>query len=469
MNELLFNYKEWNKVSTWKNKFSSAAQDVIMYKFKSTNGRNLNSYNEKFKNFLDVEGLERDKWPKYRNGQQIHKQYTVPMIESKLFYKEGEMYHKTAKGHLYEKYLDLDLNEDETWLINYLLLMDSTMSNVENYLINRSIEINDILVTNTSAEFVEKSCKNLFAYRNSLHHNQKELARYDYLYLNSFYLEPQMLTLYYNSTDDEKRELQEYIFENWKLKNKADCISKKFVSTNYSCPEILDDLKIFMFSLEINKIKYTDFDTTAKKIVDIYSADYDINSEIILNFLFDNRNIIEPIFINVFNIEEIEDITNEENEDHINTTLFENSEEDQPEPKIDDTTISGKQQLNQIFSIRKKIAREKSNYSCALSEYNGCRYFTSRTTNKNYVEVHHLVPRAFRNNFEYSVDVLANYVTLCPHCHRLIHNATDRERQSAILYLYRQRKERLKNCGIETKYNDLLSFYNVEDTPMIED
>ena len=112
--------------------------------------------------------------------------------------------------------------------------------------------------------------------------------------------------------------------------------------------------------------------------------------------------------------------------------------------------------------MRKKIAREKSHYTCELENYKGCRYFTSKTTNHNYVEVHHFVPREFRNNFENSVDVLANYITLCPHCHRLIHLATDRERIDVIRYIYNQRKDRLKNCGIEVEFEDLLSFYNVE-------
>ncbi len=115
------------------------------------------------------------------------------------------------------------------------------------------------------------------------------------------------------------------------------------------------------------------------------------------------------------------------------------------------------------IAMRKKIAREKFNYTCELEMLNGCRYFTSKTTKHNYIEVHHFIPREFRNNFENSVDVLANYITLCPHCHRMIHLATDRERVNIIRYIYNQRKDRLKNCGIEVEFEDLLNFYNVEN------
>ena len=135
---------------------------------------------------------------------------------------------------------------------------------------------------------------------------------------------------------------------------------------------------------------------------------------------------------------------------------------DIPEPRIDDTTIVGKQMLKNIFAIRKKIAREKSNYKCELEEYKGCRYFTSKTTNHNYVEVHHFVPREFRNNYENSIDVLANYITLCPHCHKMIHLATDRERIDAIRYIFNQRKDRLESCGLHVELKDLLNYYNIE-------
>ena len=464
MNILLSYYIDQNTVTNWKDKFSGAGQKVIMYKFKSTNGRNLNSYEEKFKKMCEVEGLERSKWKTYDNGQQVHKQYTVPMIESKLFYKKDDKYLKTAKGLVYEKYLKEDFNDDEKWLINYILLLDSTMSDTENYLVNRSLEINDILVENTSEEFVDKACRNIFAYRNEFK-NQSEVAYYDYLYLNSFYLEPSFLKQYFEASDSDREEFKNYVSENWKLRNKKDCVSKKFVSTNYSVPELIDDLKIFMYSLQIHKIKYSNFDTVVKRMVEIYSADYDVNSEILLNFLFNNRDIVEPILMNVYKVEDMGDIIDEEEgsvlqEDVIVDTLCEC---DRPEPRIDDTTISGKKQLDTIFSIRKKIARELSDYTCALSEYKDCRYFTSKTTKRNYVEVHHLIPRGFRNKFEYSLDVLANYITLCPHCHRLIHNATDRERLDVIKYIFNKRKDRLKNCGLEVEVEELLTYYNVQE------
>ncbi len=465
MNMLLSYYIDKNSIPDWKTKFSGAGQKVIMYKFKGTNGRYLNSYDVKFREFCSVEGLDRAEWPVYNNGQQLHKQYTVPMIETKLFYKENNKYYKTAKGRVFEKYLDLDLNLDAKWFINYILLMDSTIANKENYLINRSIEINSILTQNTSEDFVIKATEDLFIERNLIT-DPKDLSKYDYLYLNVFYLEPEFLKLYYKSDDKDRDELKKYVYENWNRRNNSDCLSQKFVSTNYSLPELLDDLKIFMFSLQMSKIKYTEFEDTIKTIIHMYALDYSVNEQSLYDFIMENKNIFEPILMNVYKIEDAEDISGEENEDividptSINVDI--NGLADRPEPRIDDTTIEGKQQLKNIFTMRKKIAREKSNYRCELEQLNGCKYFTSKTTRHNYIEVHHFVPREFRNNFENSVDVLSNYITLCPHCHRMIHLATDRERVNIIRFIFNQRKDRLEKCGIKVEFEDLLSYYNID-------
>lgn len=468
MNLLLLYYIDKNSIQDWKQKYSSAGQKVIMYKFKGTNGRYLNSYEHKFKEFESVEGLPRDKWPRYEdNNQLIHKQYTVSMIETKLFYKEKNIYYKTEKGKVYKKYLSLDMNTDEKWLINYLLLMDATITNRENYLINRSLELYNVFVTNTDKNFTDNACKILFNNRNSFNGSKiKDIVKYDYLYLNSFYLEPEFLKLYFNSSENDRKEFQEYIYNNWIQKNSNCCISQKYNSTNYSVPELIDDLKIFMFSLEIGKLKYVDFEKTINEIIQIYHMDYMINTEKVLNFIFSNRNIFEPILMNVYNVEDIEDVEDSELESTIDLKLLgvdTNKLEDRPEPRIDDTTIEGKKELRSIFAMRKKIAREKSKYRCELEDYKGCKYFTSKSTGKNYVEVHHFVPREFRNNFENSVDVLANYITLCPHCHRMIHLATDRERIDIIRYIYSLRKERLNKCGLDISLKDLLNFYNIEE------
>ena len=470
MNMLFNYYLDKNTIDSWVEDFSSAAQKVIMYSFKGTNGRSLTNFYKKYDAFKAVEGVPRSEWPvSSRTGQEVHKQYTAPMKASRLFYEENGIFKQTAKGKVYEKFLNEDLNEGERWFLSYMFLLDATFDNKDNYILSRSNEVYDILVKNTSEQFVEAALANLFIDRN-LNISDKDIANYDFLYLDTFFRDPEFLSLYYNASEEDKKELQRYVSKNLEEKNRKCCICKKFVSPslstgNYTVNELIDDLKILVFSKEFRKLKYNDFEETINQILKLYE-DYDINSDKLLSFLIDNKTVFEPILMNVFKVEDIDD-SEEETEKEIYDSRLINVDitysGDRPEPRIDDTTIVGKQQLRTIFAMRKKIAREKSNYSCELEMLNGCRYFTSKTTKHNYIEVHHFVPREFRNNFENSVDVLANYITLCPHCHRMIHLATDRERVNIIRYIYNQRKDRLKNCGIEVEFEDLLNFYNVEN------
>ena len=81
---------------------------------------------------------------------------------------------------------------------------------------------------------------------------------------------------------------------------------------------------------------------------------------------------------------------------------------------------------------------------------------------KNYLELHHLIPREFRNDFSYSIEVLANYVTLCPRCHRQIHLAVDRERKHLINALYEERKGRLAIVGLGLDLSVIQDYYKIE-------
>ena len=79
------------------------------------------------------------------------------------------------------------------------------------------------------------------------------------------------------------------------------------------------------------------------------------------------------------------------------------------------------------------------------------------------MEIHHLIPREFSNDFENSIEQIENYVSLCPRCHRFLHFAVDRERKMALHYLYLKRIEslNLKGIGIEEKM--LKEYYKIEE------
>jgi predicted HNH restriction endonuclease len=53
-----------------------------------------------------------------------------------------------------------------------------------------------------------------------------------------------------------------------------------------------------------------------------------------------------------------------------------------------------------------------------------------------FMEVHHLVPMKFQEEFTVELDVPENIVSLCPNCHRIIHHAIDLQRKVLLRQLY---------------------------------
>lgn len=83
--------------------------------------------------------------------------------------------------------------------------------------------------------------------------------------------------------------------------------------------------------------------------------------------------------------------------------------------------------------------------------------FIRRSTGKNYSEPHHLIPLAYQNQFDKSLDVEANIVSLCSNCHNEIHYGKHPDK--IINILYNLRKEELEQAGIPINYTDLKNLY----------
>ena len=86
-------------------------------------------------------------------------------------------------------------------------------------------------------------------------------------------------------------------------------------------------------------------------------------------------------------------------------------------------------------------------------------FFNSVKTGKNYVEAHHLIPLQFQDNFQNSLDVEANIISLCPMCHKKVHHAITDEKLPVVEELYEKRKNRLEKCGIGVSLEKLKSYY----------
>lgn len=93
-----------------------------------------------------------------------------------------------------------------------------------------------------------------------------------------------------------------------------------------------------------------------------------------------------------------------------------------------------------------------------ICEYdNTHKTFIRKRDGKTYTEPHHLIPLSAYNDFIYSLDVEENIVSLCSHCHNLIHYGAEFE--IVLRKLYVDRKDMLKSVGLQITYNELKKYY----------
>ncbi len=76
-----------------------------------------------------------------------------------------------------------------------------------------------------------------------------------------------------------------------------------------------------------------------------------------------------------------------------------------------------------------------------------------------YMEVHHLIPLEWQSEFTYKLDTRANLVPLCPLCHKLIHYGRLEDKRPILTRLYNERKDALKESGLDITLDELIRFY----------
>lgn len=97
------------------------------------------------------------------------------------------------------------------------------------------------------------------------------------------------------------------------------------------------------------------------------------------------------------------------------------------------------------------------NYFCCAVDQN---HPTFRKRNGDrYMEVHHLIPLEWQSEFSNKLDTRANLVPLCPLCHKRIHYGCAEEVTPILTRLYEERKEPLKESGLEISLEALLRLY----------
>lgn len=70
-----------------------------------------------------------------------------------------------------------------------------------------------------------------------------------------------------------------------------------------------------------------------------------------------------------------------------------------------------------------------------------------RKSGKSYTESNHLIPISKYRDFNYRLNVMENIVSLCSHCHNLLHCGNFESKLPLQDKLYNARKTALHKCG----------------------
>jgi predicted HNH restriction endonuclease len=105
-------------------------------------------------------------------------------------------------------------------------------------------------------------------------------------------------------------------------------------------------------------------------------------------------------------------------------------------------------------------ALKRAEFKCEIDESHIT--FINEASNVPYMEAHHLIPLKIQHEFEQSLDVIGNIVSLCPNCHRMIHHAKPREKKKLLVQLYQKRKEELEQSDLHIDLEYLLNVYAIK-------
>ncbi len=440
--------------------------DGSIFKCFSTNYRNLNSFDYYFNAFKEYIGVPRRFWDKKdTTGQEIAKQYVVNLVQSFLYSSSRDsvgdlIYNLTSRGKDFDKMLNAGFFENEQKLLTFLFIVNASFCFTPRYILKQSKKVWDKwLASGLSVEEIKRSIIRLV--KEQLNENRVDgIFNYDIVWYLGFFSDENFLRLYHIATDEERQNLKEITVDDYKSRNKINVLAWKYKSTNFQRPALFDTLVMLYVSYSILEMtgRSVDFLTFYNKIVADFNLLLPLNIDNVINFIKENDNVFGVIFANA--ISEEDDFTERYIPVYRPREII---DETVPEEKIDTTSKEGVEKLEVVRLVLKRLAKEKSNYRCALESLNNCKYFTSKEEEKNYLEIHHFVPREFSCDFDDTIEFVENYVPLCPHCHRLLHKAVDRERQCLITYLYNQRIEELKQHHIDISIATLYKYYKIDN------
>ncbi|MCI2899070.1 HNH endonuclease [Staphylococcus hominis] len=155
----------------------------------------------------------------------------------------------------------------------------------------------------------------------------------------------------------------------------------------------------------------------------------------------------------------------EEEEKGIIDDLIAKKEESKPKY----SNVQKGQEMTETSSKKTKKPKRNPKVAAdalALADYK-CEYNVSdrtfeRKSGKGYTEPHHLIPISKYRDFNYtkcSLDVMQNIVSLCSHCHNLLHYGKFKDKEPILEKLYNERKDLLTSVGLDITLEGLKQYY----------
>ncbi|MDE7395861.1 MAG: HNH endonuclease [Clostridiales bacterium] len=365
---------------------------------------------------------------------------------------------------MYEKFLGEKLNPSDRWFVDFLFIADSYFALKTNYIFART----DYVFSKWSeAGYSIGQAYNALIYLFNVHDvTMEEFLRTEYIMMLTFMEDPAFLSAYRESSEFEKNELHEYIIDNYS-KGRYTCLVTSKFSPNAlnDCVTVLDEAKILFFAHYIKNSHPISLEDMLDIFEQAYTRFFRLNAKRVMNFIMMYEDVFRMTYLNLFSDMQ-EFYTGLNYDDKFLGTTGEKFNEEELKKAIVDPldyttteTVDLLIKVNTMFSIG---AKTENGYRCALDDVNHCRYFTSRESGHPYLEIHQLIPRDYAGEFNVSIERASNYVALCPHCHRLIHEGTDVERFKALSALYWSRKNLLDEDGIVPTNELLFAIYGIE-------
>lgn len=110
-----------------------------------------------------------------------------------------------------------------------------------------------------------------------------------------------------------------------------------------------------------------------------------------------------------------------------------------------------------------KIAIKKSYYQCER-DFNH-QTFPSKKTNKSYMEAHHLIPVCYQKEiwekYHVNIDCVENLVSLCPTCHKAFHYGTNEVKDKMIEEVYKICAPKYHAIGLKITLEEIKKIYKL--------